>query len=102
MSIDTPPENSVKQVFKIPYRPRAWFLLLHRSLKRFKFVVAHRRAGKSVAEINELVKRAFENTRAFPPPRYAYIGPSFAQAKDLIWGYLHYYLAPFGDAVKFK
>lgn len=86
----------------IPYRPRKHFIALHVSPKRFHFVVAHRRAGKSVAEINELVKRAFENTRVFPPPRYAYIGPSFTQAKDLIWGYLHYYLSPFGDDVKFR
>lgn len=87
---------------KIPYRPRKHFQAFHASLKRFRFVVAHRRAGKSVAEINELIKRAFENQRVYPPPRYAYIGPTFAQTKDLIWGYVHHYLQPFGDAVKFS
>ena len=26
-----------------------------------------------------------------PPPRYAYVGPSFAQAKDLVWAYIKQY-----------
>lgn len=78
----------------IPYVPRKHFVPLHNSTKRFKFVVAHRRAGKSVAEINELIKKALTNPRQYPPPRYAYIGPTFAQTKDLIWGYAKYYTAP--------
>lgn len=84
------PEDDVRKIV-IPYRPREHFKRLHASLKRWKFVVAHRRAGKSVAEINETIKRALQNTRTFPHPRYAYVGPSFAQTKDLIWGYLKHY-----------
>jgi hypothetical protein len=76
------------QKIVIPYTPRKHFMRLHTSPKRWKFVVAHRRAGKSVAAINEMIKRALENTRTEPPPRYAYVGPSFDQTKDLIWGYL--------------
>lgn len=94
---DAPTVNSNRVV--IPYKPRAHFRRLHESTKRWKFVVAHRRAGKSVAEINETIKKALTNTRAFPPPRYAYVGPSFAQTKDLIWGYLKHYtsvLIPYG------
>jgi len=75
----------------IPYTPRRHFVALHNSTKRWKFVVAHRRAGKSVAAINEMIKRALENTRTDPPPRYAYVGPSFDQTKDLIWGYLKHF-----------
>lgn len=75
----------------IPYSQRDHFRPLHASKKRFRFVVAHRRAGKSVSEINELIKAAVQNTRSYPPPRYAYIGPTFAQTKDLIWGYLKHY-----------
>lgn len=77
----------------IPYKPRKHFVPLHQSPKRWKFVVAHRRAGKSVALINEIIKRALQNTRTFPHPRYAYVGPSFAQTKDLIWGYVKHYTA---------
>lgn len=80
-----------EQIITIPYVPRKHFLGLHNSPKRFKFVCAHRRAGKSVGAINEMIKRAAQNTRTFPPPRYAYVGPSFDQTKDLIWGYLKTY-----------
>lgn len=78
----------------IPYSQRLHFRPLHASNKRWKFVVAHRRAGKSVAAINEIIKRALQNPRQYPPPRYAYVGPSFAQTKDLIWGYAKHYTAP--------
>ena len=75
----------------IPYTPRVHFRQLHNSEKRWKFVVAHRRAGKTVALCNHTIRKALENKRVFPPPRYGYIGPSFAQAKDLVWGYYKYY-----------
>jgi phage terminase large subunit len=75
----------------ISYRPRKHFRPFHDSLKRWRFVVAHRRAGKSVSFINELIKRALLNPRDLPAPRYAYIGPTFAQTKDLVWGYLKQY-----------
>jgi hypothetical protein len=64
---------------------------MHNSKKRWICTVAHRRAGKTVAETNHLIRAALMNTRAFPPPRYAYVGPSFQQTKDLCWGYLHQY-----------
>jgi len=75
----------------IPYKPREHFKPLHASMKRWKFVVAHRRAGKTVALCNQIIKKALENPRPFPPPRYGYIGPTFAQAKDLVWGYFKHY-----------
>lgn len=89
-----PPEEAPRtstNVVRIPYIPRKHFIPLHESKKRFKLTVAHRRAGKSVSQLNELIKRALQNTRHNPPPRYAYVGPSFSQTKDLIWGYLKYY-----------
>ena len=78
-------------VITIPYIPRKHFYALHNSTSRWIFNCTHRRAGKTVAICNHIVKKALENSRTFPPPRYAYIGPSFAQAKDLVWGYLKYY-----------
>lgn len=79
------------QRFVIPYMPRAHFRPMHASLKRWLFNCSHRRAGKTVAICNHIIRRALENKRPFPPPRYAYIGPSFAQAKDLVWGYFKHY-----------
>ena len=78
-------------VITIPYVPRKHFVPMHASSKRWIFVVAHRRAGKTVALCNKVIRAALENQRTFPPPRYGYIGPSFTQAKDLVWGYFKHY-----------
>ena len=75
----------------LPYMPRRHFVPLHNSKKRWIYVVAHRRAGKTVALANALIKAALDNPRTDPPPRYAYVGPSFDQTKDLVWGYLKHY-----------
>jgi hypothetical protein len=75
----------------IPYIPRAHFRPLHNSTKRWIFAVAHRRAGKTVALVNQLIRAALSNPRRHPPPRYAYVGPSFDQVKDLCWAYLKHY-----------
>jgi phage terminase large subunit len=77
----------------LPYKPRPHFRPVHDSPKRWKFVVAHRRAGKTVALVNQLIRAALGNPRVTPPPRYAYIGPSFDQTKDLCWAYLKEFTA---------
>jgi hypothetical protein len=84
-------DDAKPQRITIPYQPRKHFLPLHNSLKRFQLVVAHRRAGKTVAEYNHLLRAAHRNRRNHPPPRYSYVGPSFEQTKDLVWGYAHHY-----------
>lgn len=78
----------------IPYAPRAPFLPYHARKHRWSVIVAHRRAGKTVACVNELLKAALTNARRDPPPRYAYIAPHFNQAKDVAWEYLKKYAAP--------
>jgi hypothetical protein len=76
----------------IPYRPREAFAAYHASTKRFAVTVAHRRAGKTVARINKLIRKGVECT--LPQPRYGYIAPYFVQAKDIAWQYLKHYSAP--------
>lgn len=76
----------------IPYRPRSVFLPYHQSQKRFAMSVAHRRAGKTVARVNKLIKSAALCER--PDPRFGYLAPYFIQAKDIAWGYLKHYSAP--------
>jgi hypothetical protein len=78
-------------VLTLSYRPRTHFKPFHNSRKRWRYVVAHRRAGKSVAFINDLIRAALQNNRDVPAPRYAYVGPTFAQAKDLVWNYIKQY-----------
>lgn len=76
----------------IPYTPRDAFLPYHESDKRFGVTVAHRRAGKTVARINRLIKSAV--TCEKPSPRFGYLAPYYIQAKDIAWSYLKHYSAP--------
>lgn len=76
----------------IPYRPREAFLPYHTSNKRFALTVAHRRAGKTVARINKLIRKAVECQ--LQNPRFGYIAPFHVQAKDIAWVYLKHYTAP--------
>ena len=78
---------------EIPYIPRPEFIPYHDRTQRFAKIVAHRRYGKTVGCINDLIRRALLNTRREPSPRYAYIGPTFVQVKDVAWSYVKHYTA---------
>lgn len=94
-------EQEASQRIFIGYTPRKHFRPIHDSLCRFQFIVMHRRAGKTVGLCNHIIRAAFQNNRVFPCPRYAYVGPSFAQTKDLVWGYFKHYLSRV-PGVKFR
>jgi len=70
----------------INYTPRRQFIPYHNRLQRFACLVCHRRAGKTVATVHDMQKRALstEMDRA----RYAYIAPFLKQAKTVAWDYL--------------
>jgi phage terminase large subunit len=70
----------------IPYSPRDAFRKFHKRTERWACLVAHRRAGKTVACINDLIRRAFLDGKA--EGRYAYIAPFYRQAKSIAWDYL--------------
>ncbi len=73
------------KLITIPYKPRDYFLPLHNRTQRFSVTVAHRRAGKTVAEVNDKIKTAL--TCQLPNPRTAYIAPYYKQAKAVAWTY---------------
>lgn len=75
----------------IPYTPRLQFQPYHDRTQRWAWIVAHRRFGKTVGCINELIKGALICSK--PEPRYAYIAPLYTQAKDVAWGYLKHFTA---------
>lgn len=77
---------------ELDYAPRAVFLPFHSRSERWSVTVAHRRAGKTVATINDMVKRSLSDGKA--DGRYAYIAPLFNQAKDIAWSYLKHYARP--------
>lgn len=76
----------------IPYKPRPGQLDLHNLDKRFMLTVCHRRWGKTVYEINKLLKACM--TSSMEAPRYAYIAPYLKQAKVIAWDYLKHYSRP--------
>jgi phage terminase large subunit len=76
----------------IQYAPRLAFLPFHNRLERWGIMVAHRRAGKTVACINDLIRRA--TMCPYPYGRYAYVAPYLAQAKEVAWAYLTRYAQP--------
>lgn len=49
-------------------------------------MVCHRRAGKTVACVYDLIVRALRSTK--PRPKFAYVGPFRQQAKETAWEYL--------------
>lgn len=77
---------------EIPYAPRDAFMPFHRRDKRWSCLVAHRRAGKTVAKINDLIRGAM--LCKLPRPRFAYIAPFRDQAKRVAWDYLKHYSRP--------
>lgn len=77
---------------EMPYEARPQFEAFHDRTQRFAIIVAHRRAGKTVACINDLIKAALDST--LPEPRFAYLAPYYAQAKDVAWSYLKRFLEP--------
>jgi phage terminase large subunit len=76
------------RVIELPYSPRRVFYDYHARTERWAAMAAHRRAGKTVACVNDLIARALSLTRKGPPGRYAYVAPYLSQAKEIAWGYL--------------
>lgn len=71
--------------------PREQFVPYLTRNKRWASVVAHRRAGKTVACIMDLIAKAVSHKGR--EPRFAYVAPTYTQAKDVAWSYLREYTA---------
>ena len=72
----------------IPYKPRKSQALIHEQLDKFRYslLCCHRRFGKTVLCINQLIKCCMTNKNH--QPRYAYIAPTYSQAKKIAYDYL--------------
>ena len=82
-------KKKIKTV-EIPYSPREYQKEVHKNRKRFSVLVCHRRFGKSVLSINELIKTAADKPRAL----CAFVAPTYRQGKAIAWEYLKYYTKP--------
>lgn len=70
----------------IYYIPRAWQEQVDSELKRFHTLVVHRRAGKTVYAISKLVRGCLFSKE--DRPQFAYIAPTYRQAKSVAWDIL--------------
>jgi hypothetical protein len=71
------------------YIARPQFEAFHARTQRWGVIVAHRRAGKTVACVMDLVDSAIRCEKV--RPRFAYIAPLYKQAKTVAWDYLKQY-----------
>jgi hypothetical protein len=83
-------------VVETGYSPRTQQKAIHDAVagQRFVVVVAHRRMGKTVAALNQLIHLALLCEKE--DPRYAYIAPTYGQAKRVAWDYLVKFTRPLG------
>lgn len=81
---DLDPEDD--NTIDIGYTPRPFQQKLHNNLKRFNVLVCHRRFGKTIFAIMEMIDKGLAND--LWNPQYAYIAPTYAQAKRVAWEYL--------------
>ena len=78
----------------LPYKPRRHFIPVHASSKSAGFSSSPTAApARRWPWSTPSFAPRLDNPRLTPPPRYAYIGPSFDQTKDLCWAYLKEYTA---------
>ena len=82
--------GETNKTIAIPYSPRPLQREVHNSLKRFNVLVCHRRFGKSVLSINQLIKTAVSK----PMSRCAFVAPTYRQGKSIAWEYLKQYTQP--------
>ena len=88
--------EAATRVVELDYAPRRVFVPYHARTQRWAVLVAHRRAGKTVACINDIVARALslKLKPGWGPGRYAYVAPYLAQAKEVAWEYLKRFAGP--------
>jgi phage terminase large subunit len=73
-------------VTKLPYKARPHALPFHARSQKSSVVVWHRRAGKTVMCITDLLEKAIQCP--LDMPQYGYIAPTYKQAKKIAWRYL--------------
>lgn len=75
---------SLKRI-EIPFTPHHFQRKARESLSRFSVLVCHRRWGKTVFAVMELILSALMTSR--PDFRGGYVAPYRKQAKDIAWDY---------------
>jgi len=82
---ESKPKVTVKRI-NLGYKPRPLQQFLHENIRRFNVIVCHRRFGKTVFTLRHMVSDSLDNVLL--NPQYAYIAPTYKQAKRVAWQYL--------------
>lgn len=95
-------DNFIGEVVTIDtgYKPRPLQAKLHAEITRFSVFAMHRRFGKTVFCINELIDRGL--TCQLPNAQVDYIAPYYRQAKSIAWQMLKDYTYMIPDAKAFE
>jgi phage terminase large subunit len=80
------------KTIELDYCSRWQFEGSHDRKQRWAVLVSHRRAGKTVATVCDLIIRACEENKH--DGRYAMVAPLYNQVKDNAWNYLKHYARP--------
>jgi len=81
------------QTITIDYKPYDWAKEWHNNMARYNVLVLHRRAGKTTATINQLIKDSLINEGHL----YAFIAPTYKQSKRNVWDMLRHYTKDIPD-----
>jgi len=89
-------KNEEHEILETGYEPREPQREIHKAVKdnRWTVAVAHRRMGKTVAAVNQLIHSALKCEKK--NPQFAYVAPTYGQAKRIAWNYLVDYTRPLG------
>lgn len=77
---------------QLAYEARDVFVPFHMREQRWSVIIAHRRAGKTVACLMDMLDHALR--AKLPNSRYAYISPFYVQSKSVAWDYLKAFARP--------
>lgn len=89
-------------VLTYSYHPRNAFVPFHNRTQRWGVMICHRRSGKTVAVLNDMVVRAMHGRRDNLRQQFAYMAPYQNQARSVAWEYLKAYTAPFSKCPGYK
>lgn len=84
------------------YNPREQFLPYHNRTQRYACIIAHRRAGKSYALLNDMIVRALTPRPDNLRQQFAMMAPTQTQARSIAWSYLKDQTACFAGAKGYK
>lgn len=73
----------------LDYQPRSWQAMLHEGFKRWNVFIIHRRAGKTILGVMQLIDAALRTKKK--NAQFAYCEPYLNQAKAVAWRYLKDY-----------